>query len=254
MNENINLDVLSRINNNLYLLDSEGIWKFCEETFYDIHNFSGAYYTFALFLMGLYDDDADALVDDLIYEGWHKWEHFDEWNKYRQCTEDLQMIYEALYDALGGLPSKKNIKENENIVITIDYSAYKNKIDFNCTDCFKIEPTFSSSLPLIDGEKYLSDIKEEAYDHLYVAVSKQLLIGEFSLASCNTISDSHRWFSNSRTSQGTSNRSHEIIYMTINDYIKMIRSIMGGSFGNILIGTALPKHILEKYNLPIYED
>lgn len=248
MNEYIDDNVLDIIDNNIQLLGN-GLYGFLETVVcdYNFNIFSEEHkYTLGLFLMNMFDDDVDAMVTELLKDGFHQWSTLDEWNHYRnEGGDDLQHLYEDLRDIVGGLPSKVNLDGNTNKYLHIDYSKYESQVDFTCR--MRTKRSTICNLPIIWGDVILEDIPKNLWDKLYV--------GYHGIGEGERVPEIHAQFEPAQDYQSSFDNpgSNTIIYVTISEFFNRLNNHRKKYESDVTVSTALPRNILEKYNLPIYD-
>lgn len=257
MNEYIDDKALDVIEYHMDLL-VKGVKVFLESVLSD-KNFLDEYvydYTLALFLMEMYDDDIDKLVRDLISQGFHKWDTLDKWNKYRASGgQDIQCVYERLAYTDKGIPSKDNLEEDISKYIHIDYSKYQNLVDFTCTDSDYVGVN-DLTLPVIGGKINAFNYPRNMWDELYVAVSSHTIEQYFDVGSIETepLNQKFYGFINSYGQSLIRPGRFNVIFMTLRQYLNNMYNDPDNVLDELTIRTAIPKNIVEKYNLPIYEE
>lgn len=243
--------VLDIIESKINLLDEVGVWRFSQEVIttaceQGIDEEAYVAYTLSLFLMNIFNDDVDAILNRLAYEGFHKWNTLDEWNEYIgrlpidcYCI-DLEHVFSIMEDEFGGLVCSKDEEGNTK---TVPHKKFEELFDFSCN--YYYDASHTCNMPLIDGDVQIRFIPKERWNDLYVAV----------------------WFENAPRVSGLHflyiyptktqlrHKGETLQYMTISDYVRYVNKTSNGKEDATThtVHTALPQEIVKEYGLPIYE-
>lgn len=242
-NNTINKEVLDVINEHLGELDSEGLYPFTVSVLSDgLFNLShySFQYTLGVFLMRLFDDDVDELVKELCDSGFHKWSTFDEWNEHYgkiDIQRKMENTPESTREGCVVLP-----KSDMSGYVTVDYSKYKDLVDFSSSHYSDPMHVFNKDLPFVDSFRMIKDIDKSVWDKLYVAVFEdENLYGH----------DTHYAIHLAYYSGAQTLCYGDVYYITIKEAIDYLIEWGVSDWEEFYIATALPKEIVEKYNLPI---
>lgn len=233
--------VLDVIEDNLYKLDTVGLYRFCSDILFKINqledDISYSFETLCLFVMEMYEDDVAAIIDGLVNSGFRKWDTLGEFNKicsYRDCVGiyDIGYMYRKYQ---GRMPSSKK----DGLYISIPEDYVMKKVDFVCT------PTWDYHLqvtkPFIAYLTTFEHIDKSLWDKLFVAVKDK--------KNGVTYRNPH----NKLYLSSEPNNIRRISYVRIDELDKAVRERdnTGEGIDEWNMRTALPKEILDKYGLKI---
>lgn len=251
---NIDDNVLDCIETHINKLDI-GLYPFINEIISDYVTMGSIgdidfFYTLSVFCMNIFNDNVDDLVKSLCDSGFHKWSTLGELNSLLGTFKlgDIQQLFERWFYQFNietfGLPSS-----DETRIIPLDYAKYRNLVDFTCSFnvcASTVELPFVSSVASI-----FTEIPPDMCDKLYTAIVVDPWHGEL-------VSDLHTALRlDDVKSKRNEVKGEYISYVPITwlkDYIDRSVDLDDKEKSWVTIRTALPKEIVKKYGLPIYEE
>lgn len=230
---NINDDVLDVIEDHVYELDTKGVYRFAinviidclksrkhSEFSYNIRD------TLQAFLLEMFNNDKKSITDCFLMGGLGKWNGLDDYNRFKASTNNSYLNRSIMWF----LP------------LDLDYLWSRSDYIIDRGNLWEYDEDLTISKPIINCHAYADQIEESLWDKLYIAVLD-------STNGSNT-GESHFAWKSCDQQQFAYGGNTPICY----DTLKNVQKRFGDSFtGYRELFTVLPKEILEKYNLPIYD-
>lgn len=242
-NDNISKELLSIIDANASMLDTAGLYPFCNQVIAEGKNSAvgDIFCTLSEFLARLYDDDANAIIDDLFDSGFRKWDGLDEYNKFRANISDVKWSNEQILD-IGAM--YRNFVNNSyyrkyipKSLLGIDIPSVLEREDYYTLSFVSfMEDYYPRHLdkPFIDCHEVVYGIKPDLYIAVGTTKSKYNLTGVHKVLTMSGKPKENAFYD---TAKNVADRYFKKTGMRISYHAS----------------TALPLEIVEKYNLPIYE-